>query len=274
MERGEMKKITENIYVESELSRCNNSYVVTKDGVVVIDTPMIPAEVKKLVAETAKFGPVRYVINGEPHGDHISGNCYYGGTVVSHEGTREMMLKLDVETFKEQLKRMAPDSLPIDSDFRYRLPEITLSDRMTLYLGDHTFQLIHMPGHTPYNLAVHVPEERTVFTSDNVNLEMPIFFNAVPDKWLDSLRRLDELDVDIVVPGHGEVCGKESFAKMSKKVKDWLDVVSAAIGRGLGVKETIEEISRDDRFAGVPREGPLASFLQTNIESLYNILKN
>ena len=268
-----MKKITENIYVESELSRCNNSYVITKDGVVVIDTPMIPAEAKKLVTETAKFGPVRYVINGEPHGDHISGNCYYGGTVVSHEGTREMMLELDVEDFKEQLKRMAPDSLPLDNDFRYRLPEITLSHRMTLYLGDHTFRLIHMTGHTPYNLAVHVPEERTVFTSDNVNLGMPIFFNAVPDKWLDSLKRLDELDVDIVVPGHGEVCGKEAFSQMSRKVEDWLDAVSTAINRGLGVKETIEEISRDDRFADVPREGPQAGFLQSNIESLINILK-
>ena len=269
-----MKKITENIYVESELSRCNNSYVITKDGVVVIDTPMIPAEAKKLVAETAKFGPVRYVINGEPHGDHIAGNCYYGGTVVSHEGTREIMLELDVEAFKEQLKRMAPDSLPLDSDFRYRLPEITLSDRMTLYLGDHTFQLIHMPGHTPYNLAVYVPEERVVFTSDNINLEMPIFFNAVPEKWLDSLKRLEKLDVDIVVPGHGEVCGKEAFSQMRKKLKDWLDAVSAAIKRGLSVKETIEEISKDDRFVSVPLEGPEIMFLQTNIESLFNILKN
>jgi cyclase len=269
-----MKKITENIYVESELSRCNNSYVVTGDGVVVIDTPMIPADARKMVAETAKFGPVRYVINGEPHGDHIAGNCYYGGTVVSHEGTREVMLKADVDAFKEQLKRLAPDSLPLDSDFRYCLPEITLSDRMTLYLGDHTFQLMHMPGHTPYNLAVYVPEERAVFTSDNISLGMPIFFNAVPDKWLDSLRRLEELDVDIVVPGHGEVCGKEAFSQMSINVKDWVNAISDAISRGLGVKETIEEISRDDRFAGVPREGPEAGFLKSNIESLFNILKN
>ena len=38
-----MQKISDNVYVESKLSRCNKSAVVTKDGVVVIDTPMIPA---------------------------------------------------------------------------------------------------------------------------------------------------------------------------------------------------------------------------------------
>jgi cyclase len=267
-----MKQITDNIYVESELSMCNNCYVVTGDGVVVIDTPMVPANAKKMAAETAKFGPVRYVINGEPHTDHVAGNCYYGGTVVSHEGTRQMMLEADIEAFKEQLQRLAPDGLPVDEDFRYRLPEITLSDRLTLYLGDHTFELMHMPGHTPYNLAVYVPEERTVFTSDNVNLQMPIFFSAVPDKWLDSLARLEELDVDIVVPGHGGVCGRDAFSQMSIKVKDWVNAVSDAISRGLGIQETIDEISSDDRFAGVPQQGPDAAFLQVNIRRLYEIL--
>ncbi|HEY98217.1 MAG TPA: MBL fold metallo-hydrolase [Dehalococcoidia bacterium] len=269
-----MKKITDNIYVESEFSRCNNSYVVTKDGVVVIDTPMVPANAKKMAEEAAKFGTVRYIINGEPHTDHVAGNCYYGGTVVSHEGTRRMMQEADVAAFKEQLQRLAPGGLPVDNDFHYRLPEITFSDTLTLYLGDHTFRLIHLPGHTPYNIAVYVPEERAVFTSDNVNLGMPIFFNAVPDKWLDSLKRLEELDVDIVVPGHGEVCGKEAFSQMSIKLKDWVNAVSDAISRGLNVKETIAAIKRDKRFADLPQQGPDPEFLNTNVRRLYEIFKN
>lgn len=269
-----MKKITENIYVESELSMCNNSYVITGDGVVVIDTPMVPANAKKMVAETAKFGRVRYVINGEPHTDHVAGNCYYGGTVVSHEGTRRMMQEADVAAFKAQLQRLAPGGLPVDNDFHYRLPEITFSDTLTLYLGDHTFRLIHLPGHTPYNIAVYVPEERAVFTSDNVNLGMPIFFNAVPDKWLDSLKRLEELDVDIVVPGHGDICSREAFSQMSIKVKDWVNAVSDAISRGLGIQETIAAIKRDDRFADLPQQGPDPEFLNTNVRRLYEILKS
>ncbi len=38
-----IQKISDNVYVGSKLSRCNTSAVVTKDSVVVINTPMIPA---------------------------------------------------------------------------------------------------------------------------------------------------------------------------------------------------------------------------------------
>ena len=267
-----MKQIKPNIYVENELSACSNSYVVTGEGVVVIDTPMLPANAKKLAAEMAKYGPVRYVINGEPHTDHIAGNCYYGGTVIAHEGTRQIMMQADAKTFEEQLRRMAPESLPLDKDFRYRLPEITLTESLTLYLGDHTFRLMHMPGHTPYNLAVYVPEERTVFTSDNINLGMPIFISAVLDEWLASLDRLEELDVDTVVPGHGDVCGREAFSQMRKNLRDWIDTATAAIKRGVGPEETVQEILRSDLLKDVPKEGPMQDFLYGNIQSLYNIL--
>ena len=45
---------------------------------------------------------------------------------------------------------------------------ITFDREMTLHVGNHTFRMIHMPGHTPYQAAVVVEEEGVVFTSDNV----------------------------------------------------------------------------------------------------------
>lgn len=267
-----MQKITENVYVESELSACNTGVVVTGEGVVVVDTPMAPAAAQQVAAEIAKLGTVRYVINGEPHTDHISGNGYFGGKVVAHEGTRRIILEADAEAFKEQLRRMAPGS-PVPDDFRYRAPEITLTDSLTLFLGKHTFHLMHLPGHTPYNLAVHVPEERLVFTSDNINLGMPIFISALPDKWLESLEWLEKLDVDIVVPGHGEVCGREAFSQMKAKVNDWTDAVGAAVKRGLNPADTVNAIMGDKRFRDIPREGPMVDFIRANIESLYLILQ-
>jgi len=268
-----MQKVTDNIYVESERSVCNTSIVVTKEGVVVIDTPMAPPNAKQIAAEIARFGPVRYVINSEPHGDHIAGNCYFGGLVVTHDGTRDALLAAKPEDITGMLQMMAPDSLPLDKEFHFRPSDITFSDRLTLYLGDHTFHLIHMPGHTPYSLAVYVPEEKAVFTSDNINLGMPVFRDAIPDKWLETLRRLEELDVDIVVPGHGEVTDKSSFSKMSKLVKSWIDTVADAIARGLSLEEAMEEVPRAEQFAQMPKEGPAAGFLRMNIESLYKSLK-
>ena len=268
-----MQKVTDNIYVENEKSVCNTSVVVTKDGVVIIDTPMVPANAKQLAADIAKFGPVRYVINSEPHGDHIAGNCYLGGLVVTHDGTRKALLAAKPDDIKPMLQMMSPESLPFDKEFHFRPSDITFSERLTLYLGDHTFNLIHTPGHTPYSLAVHVPEERIVFTSDNVNLGMPFFGDAIPDKWLETLTRLEELDVDKVVPGHGDVTDKSCFVKMTKNVQGWLDIVGDAIKQGVSSEEVVEKVMQAEQFAGMPKDSPEAGFLRRNIEGLYNKLK-
>jgi cyclase len=268
-----MQKVTDNVYVESETSICNTSIVVTKDGVVVIDTPMVPANAKKLAADISRFGPVRYVINSEPHGDHIAGNCYFGGMVVTHDGTRKALLAAKPGDITGMLQMMSPDSLPLDKEFHFRPSDITFSERLTLYLGAHSFHLIHMPGHTPYSLAVYVTEERIVFTSDNVNLGMPVFRDSIPDKWLETLQLLEELDVDKVVPGHGEVTDKSCFSKMSRIVRSWIDIVADAIASGMSLEETLEKVPQAEMFANMPKEGPGAGFLRMNIEKLYRTLK-
>ncbi len=268
-----MQKITDNVYVENQLSMCNCSVVVTKDGVVVIDTPMIPANAKKVAAEIAKWGPVRYVINTEPHGDHISGDCYFVGKLVTHEGTRDAILNSKVKDFENMLKMMAPDSLPVPADFHYRAPDITLTERLTLYLGDHTFKLINLPGHTPFQVAVYVPEERIVFTSDNVVVgNMPFFGPSVPDRWLKSLKEYDKLDVDKVVPGHGPVTEKSYFKQMYKIVKGCLDVVKAAIDKGMSLEEAQEKVSFAEILPGVPEH--VKGVTRMNVGRLYEYLKN
>lgn len=269
-----MEKITDNVYVESKLSRCNTGVVVTAGGVVVIDTPMLPADAKKVAAEIARLGPVRYVINTEPHGDHISGNCYFGGQVVTHEGTRDAILASKVEDFKNMLRMMAPGSPPVDSGFRFRPPDITFSERLTLYLGKHTFRLINLPGHSPYQVAVYVPEERIVFTSDNVVVEgMPYFHQAVPDRWLKSLKEYEKLDVDRVVPGHGRVVDRSYFRQMSQTVQTFIDTVRSAIDKGMSLQETQEKVTFEGLLPQIPRDERSADVIRMNVTRLYEVLK-
>lgn len=268
-----MKKITDNVYVESEISVCNTSFVVTREGVVVIDTPMVPANAKKWAKEATKYGPIRYVINTEPHGDHISGNCYMGGTLIAHEGTREAILAAKVDDIKGMLQMMAPDSLPLDKDFRYRPPDITLSQRLTLYLGNHTFHLTNMPGHSPHQVAVYVPEEKVVFTSDNVVVGMPFFRQALPKEWLKTLKEYQKLDVDKVVPGHGNVCDKSYFKQMYKIVKACMDAVETAIAKGMSLQEAQKKVTLAEVFPDMPRDERTAGIIRMNVERLYEVLK-
>lgn len=269
-----MQKVTNNVYVESELSVCNTSIVVTQEGVVVIDTPMVPANARKVAAEIAKYGPVRYVINSEPHIDHIAGNGYFEGTVVAHEGTRQAILAARVDDLKKMLQFAPPGSPPPDKDFRFRPPDITLSERLTLYLGDHTFHLINMPGHSPYQVAVHVPEERVVFTSDNVSVGLLSFRQALPDKWLQTLKELEKLDVDIVVPGHGNICPKSYIPQMYKIVKTWIDTVAAAVARGMSSEEVQEKVTLYEQFPQLPRDERTVGIIRMNVARIYETLKN
>ena len=270
-----MQKIGRNVYAENGFRGCNPGFVVTSGGVVMIDTPQMPADAIWWRDEIAKQGPVRYLINTEPHGDHFAGNYFFEGTVVAHQGTREAILAASVEQFKERLKQTDPDSLPMVKDYSYRPPAITFSEQMTIYVGNHTFQLINLPGHTPYQIAVYIPEERVVFTSDNVFCRVQAWLHeAVPYEWLDSLRRLEQLEADVLVPGHGSICDPSYIREMGAFIQDWIDAVSTAIAKGMSLEEAQEKISFLGRYPMEPGSEPMAQFVQhMNVARLYQVLK-
>jgi len=269
-----MQKVTNNVYVETEFIGANNGFVVTKEGVVVIDPPMIPTDAVKWRDEVAKHGPVRYVINTEPHIDHHPGNHWFEGTVVGHEGTREGILAFPLDNFKGMIAMMAPDSLPLMEGFSFRPPTITFSERLTLYLGEHTFKLIHVPGHTPFQVMVYIPEERVVFTSDNVMYRVQVILGeSLPYELLDSLQRVQELDVDVVIPGHGNVCDRSYIPEMKVIIQNWIDTVANAIKQGMSLEEAQDKISFLDRLP--PMLGTEAMAEQgerNNVARLYEIL--
>ncbi len=267
-----MQKLTDNVYVGTNFRGCNCSFVVTGEGVVMIDTPMVPSEAKKWREEAEKLGEIRYVIDNEPHNDHVAGNCWLGGTLVAHEGTREAIKHNVKEALEGQMKWMAPDALPLDKEFHYRLPDITFTQEMTLYLGKHTFHLLSVPGHTPSETAVFVPEERVVFVSDNVIQGSPIMISAVPDAWLESLKKLQTLDVDIVVPGHGPVCAKADIQTMYDSVKYCTDELKAAVAKGWSLQEVKEKVTFAGRFPLMPGD-PMKSMRHESIAHMYEVLK-
>ncbi len=268
-----MEKVTSNVFVETGFRGCNTSFVKTREGAVLIDTPEIPADAKKWAAEIAKEARLKYIINTEPHTDHAAGNCWFDGTVVTHEGTREEVAGATKEKLIDELKWMAPESLPVDEGFSYKLAEITFNKDLTIYLGDHKFKLFNMPGHTASETTVFVPEEKVVFTGDNMNLNLPIFVKSFPYEWLKSLKRIKELEADIVVPGHGEVCDKTYIDKMYDAVQYWIDSIKPAVDKGWTLEETLQKITMDDRYPGMAGNPQSGRMMKISITNLYECLK-
>src|SRR5262249_50874421 len=83
---------------------------------------------------------------------------------------------------------------------------VVFTGDLTLAVGDHTIRCLWTPGHTPGQLAVHVPEEQAVFTGDTIFSGCQTWLmTSNVDQWLEALERIRALDVDYVVPGHGPV---------------------------------------------------------------------
>lgn len=282
----DMQRVTDNVFTNTKIRGCNPSYVVTSDGVVVVDTPQLPTKAVAMREEAERHGKIRYLINTEHHIDHIFGNYFFkgAGLVIHHQGVYDnfMVPTPDLDPFAyahEAIPSDDPEAEEIfpDRDVYYEDPnkgDIVFTGDVTLHVGDHTFELIHTPGHTPGQLAVHVPEERVVFTGDTIFSECQTWLmTSDVDQWLGALERIGELDVDIIVPGHGPVTDKAYLAVQRSNLLEWKSAVATAVAKGWTRDETIESIHFRDRYPVDIGQEYMMDHIQTlNAGSLYDKL--
>jgi cyclase len=281
-----MEQLTPNVFTETGLRGCNPSFVTTSDGVVVIDTPQLPTRAVAMRELAESHGPIRYVINTEHHVDHIFGNYYFkgAGTVVHHQGVYDnfMLASPDLDPFAYAAEAIPTDDpqgqgIFPDRDEYYRDPNkatVVFTGDLTLRVGGHTFELLHTPGHTPGQVAVHVPEERVVFTGDTVFSECQTWLmTSDVRQWLTSLARVAGLDVDHLVPGHGPVTTTRYLATQRAVLIEWVNAVAEAIAKGWSREETVERVNFAARYPVDIGQGYMMSHIQTqNAASLYNKL--
>lgn len=244
-----MRRVGAHAWAEIYFWGCNPGFVVTEDGVVMIDTPQQPMDAVRWRERMEEHGPIRHLINTEPHADHILGNAYYPGVevVAQHEiKTRyeQAVPSMTSEERREAMKESDPDSVWLLGHPSYppNPPTRTFEDELTLRVGRHTFHLLNLPGHTHQQTAVHVPEERVVYTGDNVFCRCKTFVQeADPWEWLDSLERIRGLDVDVIVPGHGEPCDRSYLDEQAGILRRWIEAVERLVDRGLTEEEAASE---------------------------------
>jgi len=291
----EMETVTPSVFTNTKLRGCNPSFVTTSVGVVVIDTPQLPTKAVAMRKEAESHGPIRYIINTEHHVDHIFGNYFFrgAGAVVNHRGLYDRFMvvypELDPFTYAREsvpgptaqgtdLDDPEGAALWPDREEYYRDPNkgtIVFTGDLMLRVGDHTFHCLHTPGHTPGQLAVHVPEERVVFTGDTIfsGCQTWLMTSNVAE-WLDALERIRTLDVDWIVPGHGPVVSQQYLDVQRSHLMEWKTAVATAIANGWTREETIARVDFRDRFGPVDvGQGYMLDYIQTlNAGSLFDKL--
>jgi cyclase len=290
-----MESVTPNVFTITKLRGCNPSFVTTSDGVVVIDTPQQPTRAVAMRKAAEAYGPIRYLINTEHHVDHIFGNYYFkgAGAVVNHQGLYErfMVVYPELDPYAYAYESLPgpnakgtdlddPESLALwpDRDEYYRDPNkgtIVFTGDLTLRVGGHTFNLLHTPGHTPGQLAVHVPEERVVFTGDTIFSGCQTWLmTSNVEQWLAALERIRTLDVDLIVPGHGPVVTKQYLDVQRSHLMEWKTAVATAVANGWSREETVQRVNFKDRFGPVDvGQGYMLDYIQNlNAGTLYDKL--
>jgi cyclase len=279
-----MQKVTPQVFTDTTLRGCNPSMVVTDAGVVVVDTPQLPTKAVAMRQEAEAHGEIRYVINTEHHVDHIFGNYYFrgAGMVVQHQGVYDNFMEItpSLDSFAYAAEAVPTDdpegeAIFPDRDEYFADPNkghVVFTGDLTLRVGNHTFELLHTPGHTPGQIAVHVPEERVVFTGDTIFSECQTWLmGSNVTQWLAALDRISALDVDWVVPGHGEVVTRDYLHRQRSNLVDWVAAVTDAVAKGWSREETVERVDFSERYPVDVGQGYMMSHIQTlNAGSLWD----
>jgi len=246
-----MQRLSEHCYAVTEFLGCNAGCIATPEGLIVIDPPMRPTSAVAWRAELGSLGEIRYLLNTEHHLDHIMGNHFFPGIVIAHDETRRRFQEGlgSLDSVRARAARFGPDDLALMGDYRPRPPEITFPEELTLHLGGVEIRLLRMKGHLPSNLGVYVPQERVLYGSDNLFLNsFPFFHQALPLEWLHTLDRIKAMDVEVLVPGHGEISGKAAVDTFAAFVRDLVEQVREAVAKGWSRDEVAERISFQERF--------------------------
>ena len=249
-----MEQVSPHVYIDAMEGPCCIGAIQTEEGVLLVDSPQYPTRAERWLDEIKGLGQIKYLLNTEPHADHVFGNAFVPGTIIAHQYIKDVFWDDApfgpnfMKTPEVFIEMFDPERLDAAGTYQAREPEITFEGKMNLYLGEVAIEAIPLNGHVPNDTAVYIPEERVLFATDNVfNEVMTWYHDSLPYDWLETLDYLKSLDAEIVIPGHGKPGGAELFDMMKQIVEDAIGTVQEAIETGVSKAEAMETITFIDR---------------------------
>jgi glyoxylase-like metal-dependent hydrolase (beta-lactamase superfamily II) len=127
----------------------NSLFVVSNEGVIVIDAPWSLADKLQDAIGEVTDQPVKYFVYSHHHNDHTFGSGMFGDDVV----------RIGHELTAEELRRKNDPNRPV--------PTVTFEDTYTLTLGDQTVELsYHGLNHAPGNTYIFLPKQKVLMLVD------------------------------------------------------------------------------------------------------------
>ena len=269
-------KIKDGIYTfapDQTTTTC--SFVVTEAGVVMIDSCNSPLDSRRMAAAIKKVTdkPVIFLIDTETHADHTGNHFIFSppATVINAEGAGAGMRKEFDPKRAETLAAKSPEMRAALEGFKMIPPHIEYKDRMTINLGERTFELIYLKNaHSFADTAVWMPKERVLFAASaaNVRTFIPLRPSVVLPDVIASYKLMKSLNPEVVIPGHGQPTTTIIFDEYEGFYNLLMKRVSEMAAQGKSLDEIKKELKMPEYadWQGQDRLG-------VNIDAAYKSVK-
>ncbi len=263
----------------------NNVGFVSGGGGLMVDTMMdLPRTRRALALLTERNGgalPQR-LVNTHHNVDHTWGNqLFRDREIIGHRRCAEAMAGdlrpealrtlLAQETLPAGLAWFADDLREFDFEgIEPTPPNRCIEEDLELDLDGTRVRLLYVgPAHTAGDLIVHLPEEGVVFAGDVLFRRCtPVAWEGTTARWIEALERIAALEPEVVVPGHGPLCGAEGALELAGYFRYVEGEARRLHARGLSALEAAKRIEL----------GPYADWTQPerlvfNVERVYRELR-
>ena len=276
-----------------DLGESNAGLVVGDGESVLIDTLWDVSLTRRMldaIAPRTASAPIRTLVNTHSDGDHWWGNQLLpdarritskaSAAVMAHEPGAPAQFER-FRRLAQTMQRQSEGRLPGPMKVRMRHfgtyvsrmfspydftgvqltgPTETFDDRLVVEADGRRLELIAVgPAHTPGDLIVWVPDVRVVFAADIGFIGVtPVMWAGPMANWLTAIDTISALDPEVVVPGHGPVCGLAELDVVGRYWR-WLEASARPyFANGASAYETAEAIAISADFRRQPWAGWVA----------------
>ena len=267
-----MKKISEHVYIFRDSRDTKLGLILTPEGAVLVDSPMLPDDARAWHDEVMAQSPRAplYLINSDHHLGHSLGNWAFAGTpAIAHRHSAHIMLDKYDATFRGRLVDSFRSSQPAVAaeleTISLPRPRLGVVDEMTLHLGDIAVEIMFVGGHTAGTLAVRIPADDVLFAGDVVvDGTYPSLADSNSQQWLAALQKIKALKPRILVPGHGELASSQTLDFIAGYIQNMRDTVGGYYAAGLSRKDVVSKVRA---LEGYPVEGEDRAHTEQRLKS-------
>ncbi len=247
----------------------NTTVVIGDREVLVVDSCYLPSSAREDIADIRRWTnkPVRYLVNTHWHFDHTMGNGTYwdafpGLNIIAHVETAQQSagynpgwferfpkrgdrLKQFLEAGKdgngkvlsEGERKEYADAIagiaPVQEEFKLivdRNANVTFDSEMDIDLGNREVRIMHLGrGNTAGDAIIFLPKEKIIMTGDLVVHPVPYMFGGYPKDFGTTLRRLDQLNFETMIPGHGVIMRSANARAYVRLLIDFIEAVTQQV---------------------------------------------